>query len=136
MASGTSGGRIELRLDSATGTLAGTCTVAGTGGWQSWTSVTCPVSGATGTHDLYFRFTGGSGYLMNMNSWQFAAGGGSGDTNVLTNGTLESGTTGWGVFGSGTLSSNTSVFHGGARSLAITGRTGSWNGPSQDVTAG
>jgi cellulase/cellobiase CelA1 len=75
VASGASGGKVEVRLDSATGTLAGTCTVAGTGGWQAWTSVTCPVSGATGTHDLYLRFTGGSGYLMNLDWWQFAAAG-------------------------------------------------------------
>jgi arabinoxylan arabinofuranohydrolase len=74
VASGTSGGRIEVRLDSATGTLAGTCTVPGTGGWQSWTTVSCPISGATGTHDLYLRFTGGSGSLFNVNWWQFAAG--------------------------------------------------------------
>ena len=37
---------------------------------------------------------------------------------------MEGGTTGWAVFGSGTLSSNTSVVHGGTRSLSITGRTG------------
>ena len=48
---------------------------------------------------------------------------------------MENGTTGWGVLGSGTLSSTTSPAHGGARSLAITGRTASWNGPSQDVTS-
>ncbi|MEU4215761.1 family 43 glycosylhydrolase [Actinoplanes sp. NPDC026623] len=75
VASGASGGKVEVRLDSATGTLAGTCTVAGTGGWQAWTSVTCPVSGAAGTHDLYLRFTGGSGHLMNLNWWQFTAAG-------------------------------------------------------------
>ena len=74
VASATSGGRIEVRLDSATGTLVGTCTVPGTGGWQTWTTVTCPVSGATGTHDLYLRFAGGSGYLFNVNWWQFTAG--------------------------------------------------------------
>ena len=74
VASATSGGTIELRLDSATGTLVGTCAVAGTGGWQTWTTVSCPVSGATGTHDLYLRFTGGSGYLFNVNWWQFARG--------------------------------------------------------------
>ncbi|WP_290052109.1 glycoside hydrolase family 43 protein [Amycolatopsis solani] len=73
VASAASGGRIELRLDSTGGTLAGTCTVGGTGGWQTWTSVSCPVTGATGTHDLYLRFTGGSGYLFNVNWWQFAA---------------------------------------------------------------
>jgi arabinoxylan arabinofuranohydrolase len=72
VASGSGGGRIEVRLDSPTGTLAGTCTVPGTGGWQNWTSVTCPTGGATGTRDLYLRFTGGSGYLMNVNWWQFS----------------------------------------------------------------
>ncbi len=76
VASANSGGRIELRLDSSGGTLVGTCTVAGTGGWQTWTSVSCPVSGATGTHDLYLRFTGGSGSLFNLNWWQFSTGGG------------------------------------------------------------
>jgi hypothetical protein len=49
----------------------GTCDVPGTGGWQTWTTVSCPVTGATGTHDLYLRFTGGSGYLFNVNWWQF-----------------------------------------------------------------
>ena len=72
VASAGSGGRIELRLGSTSGTLVGTCTVPGTGGWQAWTTVTCPVSGATGTQDLYFRFTGGSGYLFNVNWWQFS----------------------------------------------------------------
>ncbi|GIE16815.1 glycoside hydrolase [Paractinoplanes ferrugineus] len=76
-ASGASGGKVEVRLDSPTGTLAGTCTVPGTGGWQAFSSVTCPVSGATGTHDLYLRFTGGSGYLMNVNWWQFTPAGGT-----------------------------------------------------------
>jgi arabinoxylan arabinofuranohydrolase len=73
VASAAAGGRIELRLDSTGGTLAGTCTVPGTGGWQTWTSVSCPVTGATGTHDLYLRFTGGSGYLFNVNWWQFTS---------------------------------------------------------------
>ncbi|WP_051366333.1 family 43 glycosylhydrolase [Hamadaea tsunoensis] len=132
VASANSGGRIELHLDSATGPTVGTCTVAGTGGWQTWASVTCPVSGATGTHDLYLRFTGGSGYLFNLNWWQFS--GATGGGNLITNGDMENGTTGWAPFGSGTLSSDTAGPHGGSRSLTITGRTGSWNGPGQDVT--
>jgi hypothetical protein len=74
VASGTSGGRIEVRLDSATGTLVGTCNVAGTGGWQNWATVSCSVNGATGTHDLYLRFAGGSGSLLNVNWWQFTSG--------------------------------------------------------------
>ena len=71
VASATSGGRIELRIGGATGALAGTCDVPGTGGWQTWTTVTCSVSGATGTQDLYLRFAGGSGYLFNVDWWQF-----------------------------------------------------------------
>ena len=55
--------------------------------------------------------------------------------NLLTNADMESGTTGWSVFGAGTLASNTSVVHGGARSLLRTGRTASWNGPAQSVTS-
>jgi arabinoxylan arabinofuranohydrolase len=70
-ASATGGGNIEIRLDSIGGTLVGTCRVPGTGGWQTWVTVSCPVSGATGTRDLYFKFTGGGGYLFNLNWWQF-----------------------------------------------------------------
>jgi hypothetical protein len=111
VASAAGGGRIELHLDS--------------------------VNGATGTHDLYFKYTGGSGYLFNVNWWQFTGGtGDGGDTggNLLANGDMESGTTGWGTFG-GTLSSVTGSAHGGSRALSITGRTASWNGITQDVTA-
>jgi arabinoxylan arabinofuranohydrolase len=72
VASAAAGGRIEVRLGSATGTVAGTCTVPATGGWQTWTTVSCPVSGATGNRDLYLRFTGGSGYLFNVDWWRFA----------------------------------------------------------------
>ena len=132
VASATSGGRIEVRLDSTSGPVVGTCTVAGTGGWQTWANVGCSVNGATGTRDLYLRFTGGSGSLFNLNHWQFTP---LASANILTNGDMEAGTTGWSVFGAGTVTSNTSVVRGGSRSLAITGRTASWNGPSQDVTS-
>ncbi|MFC3499396.1 carbohydrate-binding protein [Micromonospora krabiensis] len=65
---------VEIRLDSASGPVVGTCVVGGTGGWQTWTTSSCGVSGATGTHELYLRFTGGSGILFNVNSWQFSGG--------------------------------------------------------------
>ena len=72
VASQTSGGDIELRLGSTDGTLVGTCTVVGTGGWQEWTTVTCPVDGATETQDLFFVFTGaGTDMLFNFDWWQF-----------------------------------------------------------------
>jgi arabinoxylan arabinofuranohydrolase len=71
VASETNGGNIELRLDSPTGTLVGTCAVSGTGGWQTWVTRSCTVEGAAGVHDLYLAFTGGSGRLLNFNWWKF-----------------------------------------------------------------
>jgi lysophospholipase L1-like esterase len=53
--------------------------------------------------------------------------------NFLTNANMESGTTNWVVNGAGTLSSDTSQFHGGSRSVKITGRTSAWNGIGQNV---
>ncbi|MGW4155415.1 family 43 glycosylhydrolase [Micromonospora chersina] len=132
VASATSGGTIELRLDGTAGPVVGRCAVPGTGGWQTWANTSCAVTGAAGTHDLYLRFTGGSGNLFNVNWWQFGGGGGG---NLIANGDAESGTSGWGVMGAGALSSNAAVAHGGAASLSVSGRTASWNGPSQDVTS-
>ncbi|MDI5941388.1 carbohydrate-binding protein, partial [Micromonospora sp. DH15] len=74
VASAGSGGTIEVRLGGPTGTRVGACTVPVTGGWQTWQTVSCPVTGATGTQDLYLRFTGGSGNLFNLNWWQFGTG--------------------------------------------------------------
>jgi arabinoxylan arabinofuranohydrolase len=68
----TSGGSIELRLDSLTGTTIGTCAISGTGGAQVWATKTCEVSGAAGTHDLFFKFVGsGTGDLFKFNWWKF-----------------------------------------------------------------
>ncbi len=55
--------------------------------------------------------------------------------NLLANADMEAGTTSWSSFGAGTPASNTSVVHGGTHSLSYTGRTASWNGPSQSVTS-
>jgi arabinoxylan arabinofuranohydrolase len=71
VASAASGGNIKIHLDSSTGTLAGTCTVPGTGDWQSWVTTSCMVKDVVGIHDLYLVFTGGSGSLFNVNWWRF-----------------------------------------------------------------
>jgi endo-1,4-beta-xylanase len=72
VASATGGGNIEVRLDATNGTLVGTCAVTGTGGWQTWVTRSIAVSGATGgVHNVYLMFTGGSGYLFNVNWWKF-----------------------------------------------------------------
>ncbi|EPR09375.1 glycosyl hydrolase family 95 catalytic domain-containing protein [Ruminiclostridium papyrosolvens] len=72
VSSATSGGKIEIRLDSIDGPLVGTCPVMGTGDWQNWSDITCNVNGASGKHDLYLKFTGDSGYLFNLNWFKFS----------------------------------------------------------------
>jgi len=76
-ASNTSGGAIQLRLGSTTGTLIGSATVTGTGGWNNFTTVTSSVSGASGVQDLYLVFVGGSGSLLDVDHFVFSTGGGS-----------------------------------------------------------
>lgn len=55
------GQRVEIRLDSVTGPLAGTLITASTGGWWTYAEQYTQVSGAVGTHDIYVVFRGGSG---------------------------------------------------------------------------
>jgi arabinoxylan arabinofuranohydrolase len=66
VASAGSGGNVELHLDSATGAMLGSCTVPVTGDWQTWVTQTCPLSGASGVHDVYLVYTGSGGYLFNV----------------------------------------------------------------------
>jgi glucuronoarabinoxylan endo-1,4-beta-xylanase len=73
-ASNTSGGNIEIRLGSTTGTLVGTCAIGGTGGWHAWTDATCSLTTVTGVNTVYLVFTGGSGYLFNLDSFTFIGG--------------------------------------------------------------
>jgi hypothetical protein len=71
VASNTDGGKIELYIDELNGTLIGTCTVSGTGGWQKWETKSCTVDNVTDKHDLFLKFSGASGYLFNFNWWTF-----------------------------------------------------------------
>src|SRR3569623_468907 len=78
VAASAAGGSIELHLDSVTGTMIGTCAVAATGGAQTWATQSCAVTGATGVHDLFLKFTGsGSGNLFTFNWWKFEGPGAS-----------------------------------------------------------
>lgn len=74
VACGGSGGNVEIRIDSNDGTLLGSCPITETGGWQTWASKTCKISKTTGTHDVYLKFTGGEGYLFNVNWFEFSTG--------------------------------------------------------------
>jgi hypothetical protein len=69
VSSSGSNAKIELYLDSQTGTPLGTCDVSGI---SSWTTKTCSVTGGSGKHDLFLKFTGGSGDLFKFNWWKFS----------------------------------------------------------------
>lgn len=122
VASAGSGGTLEVRLDSASGTLLGTCTVPGTGGAQKWQTVTCTTGAVTGVHDLVLVAKGGSGSLFAVNYWQFtpkdpiAAGGAGGTTSTgttSTGGATSGGTTSTRTSSGGT-GPTTSTNSGGA----------------------
>jgi beta-glucosidase len=72
IAAGTSGGSIEVHLDSLNGVLAGKLTVTSTGGWQTYTTQTCPVTNTAGLHDVYLIFRTSSGLSCNINKFDFA----------------------------------------------------------------
>ncbi|MGJ8652525.1 MAG: carbohydrate-binding protein [Opitutaceae bacterium] len=72
VASSGAGGSIEVRLDSIDGPLIGTCVVGNTGGWQDWVSESISISPVSGKRFVFLKFTGGSGYLFNINYFKFA----------------------------------------------------------------
>jgi len=70
-ASAGQGGTLQFHLDSPTGPLIATATLPITGGWQTWQTVTAPVTGASGVHDLYLTFQGTTAGISNLNWFQF-----------------------------------------------------------------
>ena len=119
VSSAASNAKIELHLDSQTGTLLGTCDVSGA---SSWTTKTCAVSGGSGKHDLFLKFVGGSGDLFKFNWWRFTGptmpdggvdGGGAGGTTGPGTG---------GVGGSGGARERAAAVVAGARPRAAAAR--------------
>jgi beta-glucosidase len=54
----TGTGEIKVHLDSPTGPVVSTVAVPNTGDVYTYQSVTAPITGATGKHDVYLTFTG------------------------------------------------------------------------------
>ncbi|GGD51425.1 carbohydrate-binding protein [Paenibacillus nasutitermitis] len=67
IASDNTVGRIEIRLDSPTGTLAGTVYGVNTGSYQTYTTQQTTIASVTGIHNVYLVFTAG----LNLNWFQF-----------------------------------------------------------------
>ncbi len=137
VASATNGGKIEIRLDSVTGPIAGELTVPSTDGWQSWEEAVCNVSGTEGKHDVYFVYKGGDGFLFNVDWWQF---GSSQAADPLEEGqffrdTFESGVDSWSGRGAAAVASNADAKYQGSKSLFVSGRESAWNGASKKLDA-
>ena len=49
---------VEIRSDSAAGTLYGTCAIPKSGSWTTLSTSTCPLTGLSGVKDVYLKFTG------------------------------------------------------------------------------
>jgi arabinoxylan arabinofuranohydrolase len=71
VASESQGGNIEIRIDSISGSLLGTCIVKNTKGSQNWVSQSCTTETIKGIHDVYFVFKGENGDLFNFDWWKF-----------------------------------------------------------------
>ncbi|MFH6996582.1 pectinesterase family protein [Flavobacterium sp. FlaQc-57] len=70
-AAGATGGTVEFRLGSATGTLIGTAVVSGSTSFTNYKKFSAAITPTTGTFDLYLVFTGpGTGYLFNVDYFE------------------------------------------------------------------
>ncbi|MEV0038442.1 carbohydrate-binding protein [Streptomyces sp. NPDC050804] len=77
VSSGGTGGTIEVRAGSATGTLLGTVTVPVTGGWETFTDVSANLTNApAASTELFLVFKGptGQGNLFDLDAFTFATG--------------------------------------------------------------
>jgi hypothetical protein len=130
-ASGGNGGVIELHLDSKTGPIVGTLKVPETGGWHNWEEISCDVSGANGEHDLYLVFSGGDGYLMNVDWWKFDGAGATSantDNKYIFKSTFESGLDGCSDRGGSTVALSSKEAYEGSGSAYCSDRSSSWQG--------
>jgi arabinoxylan arabinofuranohydrolase len=136
VAATSGGGSIELRLDSATASPVATCAIASTGGAQTWATQTCTVSGLSGLHDLYMKFTGGSGDLFKFNYWRFIPRDALPDAGVPDAGARDTaGDSGTGAGGAGAGTGGATAAGGSAGGAGGTGGT-SGSGGSMAATGG
>ena len=71
-ASVADGNKIEIHTGSVSGTLAGTCSLAKTSGWNDYVDNDCEMSGLSGVVDeLFFVFKGSKDSTMGVLDWEF-----------------------------------------------------------------
>jgi len=131
-------GTVEFRLNSSTGTLLGSVAVSSTGAWQSWTTGSGSISGASGTQTVCLKQTADN---LNMNWFTFT--GSPASASVATSGTQQftasgkdqfgramTATYSWTVSGGGTINT-TGLFTAGTTAggpYTVTATSGSKSG--------
>ncbi|MBB5081776.1 carbohydrate-binding protein [Nonomuraea endophytica] len=73
VSSAGSGGAIQIRSGSQTGTLLGTVNVPVTGSWDTFTTVSTTLSGSA-AGPVFLAFTGGSGFLFDVDTFTLTGG--------------------------------------------------------------
>ncbi len=134
------GGTIEVRLDSRYGTKLGEVSISGNP--STWKDYSASLSSATGVHDLYFVFKGSStGELFYLDHWNMSENNTTTpDTSapaageLVKNGGIEDGTTGWSSLYGAKLDLGYVTIHSGKLSLKASGRTMTAAGAVQDMT--
>jgi len=138
----SSGGTIEFRTGSETGTLIGTATITSTGGWNTWRNFEADITNATGVRDfLYLVFKGTGSELLRLSSYQFHAGpvepvepdanGYFFHHTFETSGNVNGWAPRWGDVTVANVSTHSA---NGERSLAVSGRTVEYNGPALSLS--
>ena len=72
VASQSASGIIEVRLDNPAGNLIGSIDISSTGGYQSWVTLSTAIASVANVSDVYLVFTGGNGFLFNVNWIEFS----------------------------------------------------------------
>jgi hypothetical protein len=67
-----SGGTLEVRLGSSTGTVIGSLAIPGTGGWGNNQTVSANLTSSfSGVQNIFFKFVGSGGYIFNVARFRF-----------------------------------------------------------------
>jgi GH35 family endo-1,4-beta-xylanase len=109
---------LSLSLGSLSNAPVATVPLAPTGSWGTNATVSIPWPSVSTVQDLYVQFHGGG---ANLQTFQFT--GPTPARNIVSNGTFESGTSGWYTYSGGVLSASTARAHSGTQSLLVANRT-------------
>jgi len=110
---------LSVYLGSVSTAPVATVQLTSTGSWSTMNTVSIPWVPLSTTQDVYVQFNGGG---ANVDKVQFLVPSGA-MTNVIPNGTFESGTYYWYTWSGGTAATSAARAHGGAQSLLISNRT-------------